>query len=216
MQKLHQALLLKKLYLLRSCGFSYCEPQFLAPKQHRFHSQDLSDLQVMIESCKLCVHKASIPSFGICHAHSRLVFVTLSPLFDQQVRFSSRASMMLKNIVEGVFQLSLKEVSILSLLKCEIPKQNQLESLESCMGYFLKQLEFCGAKTLVILGSEAYCFLTKDNNNYSDVQGKLLQWSHYRIFPTFSLSLLVRQPELKSGAHRQFLELRRLMGENNA
>ncbi|WP_236033235.1 uracil-DNA glycosylase family protein [Helicobacter turcicus] len=215
MQTLHQALLLKKLYLLHSCGFSYCEPQFLAPTQQRFQSQNIGDLKMMVESCKLCAQKSSKPNFGLCNANSKLVFVTLSPLFDEQIRFSSRASIMLKNIIEGVFKLSLKEVSILSLLKCEIPKQSAQVSIESCMGYFLKQLEFCGAKILVILGAETYSYLTKDENSYNGVQGKLLKWNHYAVFPTFALSLLMRQPELKINAHREFLELKRLMGEKN-
>ncbi|TLD84052.1 uracil-DNA glycosylase [Helicobacter sp. MIT 11-5569] len=216
MQTLHQALLLKKLYLLQSCGFSYCEPQFLAPIQQRFQSQNTSDLKAMIEACKLCAQKSSQPNFGLCHANSKLVFVTLFPLFSGQMRFGSKASIMLKNIIEGVFKLSLKEVSILSLLKCEIPKQNEQASIEACMGYFLKQLEFCGAKTLVILGAEVYSYLTKDGNSYNSVQGKLLKWNHYEVFPTFALSLLVRQPELKIAAHKEFLELRQLLGEKNA
>ncbi|MCI5968974.1 uracil-DNA glycosylase family protein [Helicobacter sp.] len=216
MQTLHQALLLKKLHLLQSCGFSYCEPPFLAPTQQRFQSQNSRDLKAIVESCKLCAQKSSEPNFGLCHQNSKLVFVTLFSLFDRQMRFGSKASIMLKNIIEGVFKLSLREVSILSLLKCEIPKQNEQESVELCMGYFLKQLEFCGAKTLVVLGSEVYYFLTKDRNGYNSVQGKLLKWNHYALFPTFALSLLVRQPELKINAHKEFLELKRLMGEKYA
>ncbi|WDL75362.1 uracil-DNA glycosylase [Helicobacter winghamensis] len=215
LQTLHQALLLKKLYLLQSCGFSYCEPQFLAPTQQRFQSQNSRDLKTIVESCKLCAQKSSEPNFGLCNKNSKLVFVTLSPLFDGQMRFSSKASIMLKNIIEGVFKLSLQEVSILSLLKCQIPKANEQASVESCMGYFLKQLEFCGAKTLVIFGVEAYSYLTKDNKSYESVQGKLLKWNHCAVFPTFALSLLIRQPELKINAHREFLELKRLMGEQN-
>ena len=67
-----------------------------------------------------------------------------------------------------------------------------------------------------MLGAEAYFGLTKDKNHYSNVQGKLLKWNHFFVFPTFSLSLLMRQPELKINAHREFLELKRLMGEKNA
>lgn len=215
LQTLHQALLLKKLYLLQSCGFFYCEPQFLAPTQQRFQSQNAGDLRKIVESCRLCTQKSSQPNFGFYNANSKLVFVTLLPLFDKQIRFSSRASIMLKNIIEGVFKLSLGEVSIFSLLKCEISKQNEQKSVESCMGYFLQQLEFCGAKIFVILGSEAYYYLTKDKNSYSNVQGKLFRWNHYSVFPTFSLLSLIRQPELKINAHREFLELKRLMGDRN-
>lgn len=216
MQTLHQALLLKKLYLLQSCGFSYCEPQFLAPTQQRFESQNVRDLKLAVEACKLCVQQSSEPNFGFCNANSKLAFVTLFPLFDRQMRFSSKVSIMLKNIIEEVFKLSLKEISILSLLKCEIPSQNQQESVEMCMGYFLKQLEFCGAKTLVVLGADAYAHLTKDNSHYHNVQGKFLQWNCYTLFPTFALTLLMRQPELKINAYKEFLDLKCFIGEKYA
>ena len=215
MQTLHQALLLKKLYLLESCGFSYCDPQFLAPAQRGFQSRDARDLRSIVESCKLCAHKNSPASFGLCHTDSKLVFVTLFPILDAQMRFSSRAAMMLKNIIEKVFLLSLNQVSILSLLKCEIPKEQEQSSVESCMGYFLKQLEFSKAKVLVVFGKEAYAYLTKDGSHYQNAQGKLLKWNHWEVFPTFSLQMLVRQPELKLDAHKEFLKLKQLIGDKN-
>lgn len=215
MQTLHQALLLKKLYLLESCGFSYCDPQFLAPAQKGFQSRNASDLQGIIESCKLCALKNSPASFGLCYSDSKLVFITLAPILDAQMRFNSNTAIMLKNIIEKVFLLPLNKVSILSLLKCEIPKAQEQTSIESCMGYFLKQLEFSNAKVLVVFGQEAYAYLTKDGSHYPNVQGKLLRWNHWEVFPTFALQTLVRQPELKLDAHKEFLRLKQLIGDKN-
>lgn len=176
----------------------------------------MGDLKLAVEACKLCAQQSLEPSFGFCNANSKLAFVTLFPLFDWQMRFSSKVSIMLKNIIEEVFKFSLKEVSILSLLKCEIPSQNQQESVKMCMGYFLKQLEFCGAKTLAILGEDAYAHLTKDNSHYHNVRGKFLQWNGCTLFPTFALTLLMRQPELKINAYKEFLDLKSFLGEKNA
>ncbi|WP_297814156.1 uracil-DNA glycosylase family protein [uncultured Helicobacter sp.] len=211
MQTLHQALLLKKLYLLQSCGFDFCNPQFLVPAQSGFQSQNQGDLKSLIESCKLCVQKSSSACAGLCNQDSKLVFLTLLPLLDSQLRFASKAAQMLKNIVEHVFNLNLQNVSILSLLKCEIPQNAQKVCVESCIGYFLKQLEFAQGKVIVLLGADAYFHLTQDGSCYENVQGKLLEWNRLSLFPTFGLNQLLRQPELKVKAHKELLNLKELL-----
>lgn len=215
MQTLHQALLLKKLYLLQSCGFDFCNPQFVTPVQRGFQSQNQQDLKTLIESCKLCVQKSSPACAGLCNPSSRLIFLTLSPLLDSQLRFASKAAQMLKNIIERVFCLSLQEVSILSLLKCEIPQNAQKTCVESCMGYLLKQLEFAQSKVVVLFGADTYFYFTQDGSNYEQVQGKLFEWNHLSLFPTFSLNQLLRQPELKVNAHKELLNLKELLSRKN-
>lgn len=211
MQTLHQALILKKLYLLQSCGFDYCNPQFLIPTQKRFQSQNRQDLKSIIESCKLCPQKSSSASVGLCNKNSQLIFLSLLPLLDSQLRFTSKSAQMLKNIIERVFHIGLQKVSILSLLKCEIPQDAQKDCVESCLGYFLKQVEFAQSKVIVLLGEEVYFYLTQDGSCYENVQGKMLEWNHLNLFPTFSLSQLIRQSELKIKAHKEFLHLKELL-----
>ncbi len=211
LQTLHQALLLKKLYLLQSCGFSFCNPQFLVPTQKGFQSQNKQDLKSLIESCKLCAQKSSPASAGLCNQDSKLIFLTLLPVLDSQLRFTSKGAQMLKNIIERVFTLKIQSVSILSLLKCEIPQNAQKTCIESCMGYFLKQIEFAQGRVIVLLGAEVYFYLTQDGSHYENVQGKMLKWNHFNLFPTFSLNQLLRQPELKIKAHQEFLNLKELL-----
>lgn len=79
------------------------------------------------------------------------------------------------------------------------------------MSYFLKQVEFAQGKVIVLLGAEVYFYLTQDGSRYESVQGKLLQWNHWSLFPTFSLNQLLRQPELKTKAHKEFLNLKALL-----
>ncbi|WP_238699269.1 uracil-DNA glycosylase family protein [Helicobacter sp. MIT 05-5294] len=207
-QPLLQALLLKRLYLLQSCGFEYCNPQFLAPMQKGFQSPNSQNLKSLIESCKLCAQKSSLASAGLCNQNSQLVFLSLLPILDSQMRFASKGAQMLKNIIERVFGLNVQNVSILSLLKCEIPQAAQKNCVESCMGYFLKQIEFAQSKVIVLLGAEAYFYLTQDGSCYENVQGKILEWNHLKLFPTFNLNQLLRKPELKIQAHKEFLTLK--------
>ncbi|MDD6055986.1 MAG: uracil-DNA glycosylase family protein [Helicobacter sp.] len=215
MHKLHRALLLEKLYLLQSCGFSYCDPQFLAPKTIGFKKENEQDFKKIVESCKLCDKKGA-SNFGLCNKNSKMAFVSLMPILDGQLRFAGNMAQMLKNIIEKVFFLKINEVSILSLLKCEIPLNAQNASVEQCSGYFLKQLEMCGAKILVILGGDVYAYLTQDGSHYNKVQGKVLQWNQITIFPTFSLGVLMRDVRLKAVAHRELLLLKEFMERENA
>ncbi len=215
MQTLYQALLLKKLYLLRDCGFSYCEPQLEAPMQRGFISKTPQDLKKIVQSCQLCAQRNLEVGahFGLCNPNSKLTFVTFEPLLDAQMRFSSHTAIMLKNVIVKVFFLTLKEVSILSLLKCEIPPKFQEKSAELCLEYFLKQLEFSRAHFIVALGEKAYFHLTKDKNcedrgYYDKIRGKLIDFGCWRVFPTDSLHSLVQQKERKARAHKEFLYLK--------
>ena len=170
MQTLQRALLLQKLYLLKSIGFDYCNLQFQKPLQTQFPSQSPKNLNQIIKECQLCPQKLSPPHTGLCNPRSKLLFLTMMPILDLQMRFVSKGALMLKKIIENVFALQLQEVSILSLLKCEIPK---------------------------------------------NTQDKLLKWNGLKLFPTFSLTQLLRQPEFKIQAHKEFLTLKKDFYENN-
>lgn len=215
MQTLHRALLLKRLYLLQSLDYDYCNPQFIAPKERMFSVRNIRDLKAMVESCKLCTQRASKVSFGMCNANSKIAFITFKPLMDAYGRFSSNSGLMLKKIIENVLHLQLHEISVLSLLKCEVPQSAYANSLECCMQYFLEQLNFCNAKILVVLGSDTYAHLTQDGSHYEKVQGKLLEWSGFKIFSTYALSMLISRPNLKPLAHKEFLELKKILKDTN-
>lgn len=209
MQKLRLALELKKLYLLQSLDYEFTDPIFLTQKSsfaNSIHSQ--KELDFLIEKCELCPQRHSKPSRGICNPHSKIAFLSLEPLLDSNLRFSSNMAMMLHNIITKVFLLSLKEVSILSLLKCDIAIQNKENSLNLCMGFVHKQLEFCNAKIIVILGQEAYFAISEDGEDYKRVQGKALKWKDFLLFPTFSLAELIKKPSLKIQAHKEFLNIK--------
>ncbi|HJF82790.1 uracil-DNA glycosylase family protein [Helicobacter pullorum] len=208
MQQLQQALLLKKLYLLKSMDFHYCDVYFKKPTQKSFQSNNAKDLHSSIQACQLCSQKLSKPHTGLCNPNSKITFISTIPILDTQLRFASKGAQMLKKIIENVFELHLNEVSILSLLKCEIPQTTQKDAIENCFGYLLKQLEFSHTQTIVILGETTYNHFTKDKTPYKNIQGKILTWNHYTLFPTFSLMQLLTNQSLKAQAHREFLTLK--------
>lgn len=214
MQRLYQAMLLKKLYLLQACGMEYCNPLFIKPSPQHFLAKDSKMLEGLIQKCLLCPQKSSLPNAGLYNSNSQIVFVSLFPLLDFQQRFASKSAEMLHKIITNVFGLSLKEVSLLSLLKCEIPAQNLQESLEMCLGYFYKQLQFTQSKIIVALGKEAYFHLSGDGTPYEKVRGKILEWKEYLLMPTFSLLELLQRPNLKIQAHKDFLTLKSHLKEH--
>lgn len=208
MQTLHQAMLLKKMYLLQALGFAYFDPIFFAPKSKNFSIKDSQSLNHMVKNCMLCSKKTSLSNVGLCNPHSKLTFISLFPLLDSNLRFNSKSGEMLQKIIQNVFKLPLSQVSILSLLKCEIPKNEIENSLESCASYFFKQLEFSHTKIIVALGADAYFYFTKDGSPYENIRGKVLEWQKCLLFPTFSLLDLLRNPALKTQAHKDFITLK--------
>ncbi len=208
MQTLHTLLTLKKLYLLRALGVKYCNPQPPIYTQDSFKINNPANLQKLIQECQLCPQESSIPHIGLYNLKSKITFLSLNPILDIQLRFTSKNSQMLKKIIENVLLLSLKEVSILSLLKCEIPKISQHQCYQSCKSYLFKQLEFSENKLIVLLGQEVYEFFCDNKTPYENLQGKPLKWGDFLLFPTFSLTQLLRQPQLKIQAHQEFLTLK--------
>ena len=210
MQALHQAMLLKKLYLLRALGFVYSNPIFTKARASNFQAKDINSLDLMIKNCKLCPKKAQnlMPNAGLCNKDSKIVFVSLFPLLDGNLRFSSKSSEMLLKIITNVFHLEVCNVSILSLLKCEIPKSDLQDSLQSCAPFFQKQLEFTQCKNIITLGSEAYFYLTNDGTAFERIKGQLLQWQNRNLFPCFSPLDLLKNPSLKTQAHKDFINIK--------
>ncbi|WP_104721146.1 uracil-DNA glycosylase family protein [Helicobacter mesocricetorum] len=208
MQTLHTLLTLKKLYLLQALGMKYCNPQPTIHPKNSFKISNPTTLQKLIQECQLCPQKSSAPHIGLCNLESKITFLSLTPILDTQLRFASKSSQMLKKIIENVLLLSIKEVSILSLLKCELPKISQYQCYQSCKDYLLKQLEFSQNKLIVLLGEEVYRFFCDDKTPYENLQGKSLKWGDFLLFPTFSLMQLLSQPQLKVQAYQEFLTLK--------
>ncbi|MDE5592228.1 MAG: uracil-DNA glycosylase family protein [Helicobacter sp.] len=208
MQTLSTLLALKKLYIMQSIGVEYCDPIFIKTLQSSFKTNNLSTLHKIIQECQLCTKKSSAPYVGLCNPNSKIAFLSLTPILDHQLRFASKGAQMLKKIIENVFLLSLKDASILSLLKCDIPKTAQEESFHTCKSYLLEQIKFCKSKAIILLGQETYQYFCQDSTPYEKLQGKVLQWGDSLLLPTFSLMQLLANPQLKTKAHQEFLNLK--------
>ena len=92
MQQLQQALLLKKLYLLKSMDFHYCDVYFKKPTQKSFQSNNAKDLHSSIQACQLCSQKLSKPHTGLCNPNSKITFISTTPILDTQLRFASKGA----------------------------------------------------------------------------------------------------------------------------
>ena len=205
---IHKALLLKKMYLLQNFGFEYVDPKMFQVLQRNFDFKNLDSLCDAVNSCTLCKNRNSKAHVGIVNYNSKLMFVSLFPILDYENRFTSKGSDMLLNIIKNVLNLDIKDVSITSLLKCEMNVLNSEECFNNCKDYFLKQLEFSNTQKIVCLGSETYEILCDKNVNYKEAHGRFLEWNGYIMFPTFSISQLLRQPKLKIQAHKDFLTIK--------
>lgn len=208
MQTLHKALLLKKIYMLKDYGFEYVEPNLIKPINSCFKIKDSHSLGLTISSCTLCKNKNSVPHTGLVNLDSKVAFISLFPILDTGNRFVSKSSDMLLKIIKLVLNLEISNVSILPLIKCQTNRANEEKAFNNCKDFLFKQLEFAKPKIVVCLGEEVYKYMFDGGLNYKDIQGRFIKWNNYDIFPTFSISNLLRQPQLKTIAHKEFLTLK--------
>lgn len=205
---LRKALLLKKLYLLQSLGYDYCDPLLHNPKSNPLAPTDIRGLQTMIQNCNLCSSKTSKPHEDILHPNSKIAFMSFFPLTDSKGDLISNSGDMLKKIIKNVFELEFYEISVISLLKCSIPHSMQSVSIEKCNELVKAQLQLITPKIILALGEVAYQTLSGDKTKFSTLQGKCVKWGGFQLIPTYDLLELLRNPALKRKAHTEFLAIK--------
>lgn len=213
MQSLEKLLRLKKLYEERASGRLYIDPFApLTPRHTPAMPSEGDSLREMVESCLLCELSKGEgkPIFGACTAHSRVVFISEVPLTDPKHPsiFVGRSGEMLRNIIKNVLALEENEVALLSLLKCQPPLSQRLESsfFSACKPYILKQIELLPPHAILVpLGEVAYRHLTEERGEFSAYRGHATRWAGHRMIPTFSLNHLLRNPKAKKEAWQDFL-----------
>ncbi|ADV46748.1 uracil-DNA glycosylase [Nitratifractor salsuginis] len=219
MRRLHNALQLKQLALLKQMGYRYTDvkPSDLDPEPAQL-PDDLEELRRLVEQCHLCDlaksrHKVV---FGEGDPHARLMFVGEGPgaTEDQTGRpFVGRAGELLTRMIENVLHLRREEVYIANIVKCRPPGNRVPTPTEAftCRPYLLKQIEIIRPRIIMTLGATAYRYLTNDETPISRVRGHIIQSDHYTLVPTFHPSYLLRNPSAKKQAWEDLLKVKALL-----
>jgi len=223
MRNLHNALLLKQLYILKSIGYEYSDitPSDMQESQLRL-PDSLDELRAIAMNCHLCELSKSRHNvvFGEGNESAKLMFVGEGPgaTEDSTGRpFVGRAGELLTKMIENVLYIPRSQVYIANIVKCR-PPGNRVPTVEealSCKPYLMKQIEIISPKLIVTLGATAYRYLTGDETPISRVRGSVIDMNQYKLIPTFHPSYLLRNPSAKKEAYRDMLLIKKLYEEEN-
>ena len=218
MNRLYNALQLKRLYQLRDIGYRYVpivKPKSAAPLRL---PDDLEALRQIASACQLCpLSKTRTKTvFGEGNPRSPLMFVGEGPGAQEDMTgrpFVGRAGELLTKMIENVLEVPRESVYIANIVKCR-PPNNRVPTPEeaySCLPYLQRQIEIVSPRVIVALGATAYHYLTGDKKGITKVRGSLIDMGDYTLIPTFHPSYLLRNPSAKREAYQDLLRIKELM-----
>ncbi len=177
--------------------------------------KDLVQLKEIVLNCNLCNLSKTRTNvvFGEGNPNSKIMFIGEAPGREEDIQgrpFVGRSGEMLTKMIENVLFLKRDEVYISNIVKCRPPQNRdpQIEEVESCKGYLLKQIEIINPKIIVTLGRIAFKYLLNDETPITKARGKIYNFKGIKVIPTFHPSYLLRNPSKKKEALRdlQFIK----------
>lgn len=152
--------------------------------------------------CKLHKNRTNIV-FGEGNPHAELVFVGEGPgqEEDQQARpFVGAAGQLLTDIIVKGMQLKREDVYICNIVKCRPPENRnpELDEIEACEPFLLKQLQAIKPKIIVTLGNTAAKTLLKTTEGITKLRGAWKTYQGIPVMPTFHPAYLLRSPKDKA------------------
>lgn len=220
MTKAIKSKLLNHLNLINSMGYKYIQP---------INLEEINQLQVVMPNnyealksmalnCNLCELSKSRSNvvFGQGNLNADIMFVTdsIANIEDELGKFYvGKAGQLLIKMIENVLNVSVNEFYITSVTKCSPSNKKiiNINEVNICKPYLLKQIELIKPKLIVLLGDLSYKHLTSDNTDFSQVRGKILKYNNIDILPTFHPSFLLRNPTFKKEAFHDMLKIKSIM-----
>ena len=218
MNRLYNALQLKRLHQLKQLGFKYVP---LVEKRSASPSalpDDLDALAKIVSQCQLCpLSKTRTKTvFGEGNPHAALMFVGEGPGAQEDTTgrpFVGRAGELLTKMIENVLEIPRSEVYIANIVKCR-PPNNRVPTPEeayTCLPYLHKQIELIRPKVIAALGATAYHYLTGDKTGITKIRGTVLDMGSFKLVPTYHPSYLLRNPSAKKESYQDLLTIKGLL-----
>ena len=220
MRSYQNLVLLQNLYRLKSIGFEYIDHFSINNKNNYTKVDNFAHLVQNIKSCHLCdlskSRKQSMVGFGNNKAELFVLDYSVSSVQDaSNSYYTSRAGVMLKNMLERVVGVLVEDVYMTHCVKCkplDINKPSPSE-IESCKSYLYAQLEMIKPKVVVTLGGDAYKTLTLDESNFENIRGHVIEFRGFKIIPIYHPQYLLRNPELKKITQNDLKIIKRVINE---
>ncbi len=221
MNRLYNALQLKRLYQLKQLGIRYVP---LVEKRNAPATtlpNDLEALERIVAECRLCAlcKTRTKTVFGEGDPNASLMFVGEGPGAQEDMTgrpFVGRAGELLTKMIENAIEIPRSSVYIANIVKCR-PPNNRVPTPEeayTCLPFLMKQIEIVSPKVVVALGATAYHYLTGDKSGITKVRGEVVDMGAYKLIPTYHPSYLLRNPSAKKEVYQDLLKIKRLLCEN--
>jgi uracil-DNA glycosylase family 4 len=167
--------------------------------------------------CSLCSSRKNIV-FGKGNPHASLVFVGEAPGGDEDVAgepFVGEAGQLLTRIIQSI-KLRREDVYICNIIKCRPPKNRdpKPEEIEACSPFLKKQLEVIRPRFICALGKFAAQTLLGTTERISKLRGKIYEFNHIKVVPTFHPASLLRNPEWKREVWQDMQLIQKLLEDN--
>lgn len=167
--------------------------------------------------CSLSLSRKNIV-FGKGNPHASLVFVGEAPGRDEDVAgepFVGEAGQLLTRIIQSI-KLRREDVYICNVIKCRPPKNRDPnpEEIESCFPFLKKQLEVIRPRLICALGKFAAQTLLGTAEKISKLRGKIFEFQHIKVVPTFHPASLLRNPEWKREVWQDMQLIQKLLEDN--
>ncbi|WP_043902795.1 uracil-DNA glycosylase family protein [Helicobacter cetorum] len=157
-----------------------------------------------ISTCTLCKrHQGTTPISGYFNPSAKLTFITLSPMLDKQLKFPTNLKAnMLQSIIQKVFNYSLKDCNILSLLKCDSKTLDLEQEIKACLPHLTWQLEKSSSKLQIVFGETPLFYLL--NSSKKESFGRIISRYSKNFLATYALEDMLKNPSLKKEALLHF------------
>jgi len=194
---------LKHLYNLKFLGTEFFEG-FATKDMDIKIPTNYQELKTMALNCSLCNLSKTRHSvvFGEGNLNTKILFIGEAPGRDEDLQgkpFVGRSGQVLTKMIENVLFLKREEVYVTNIVKCRPPQNRdpEIEEVELCKEYLLKELEIIKPKIIVTLGRIAFKYLLNDETPISKARGKIFEFKGIKVIPIYHPSYLLRNPSKK-------------------
>jgi len=208
---MNKLLKLKHLYNLKSINEEYFEG-FSSFSESYNMPDSFKELKNMVLNCHLCNLSKTRTNvvFGEGNPNADLMFIGEAPGREEDLQgkpFVGRSGELLTKMIENVLNIKREEIYIANIIKCRPPQNRdpEIEEVESCKPYLLKQIEIIKPKIIVTLGRIAFKYLLNNETPITKARGNLYEFNGIKVIPTFHPSYLLRNPSKKKEA---FIDLK--------
>lgn len=214
------ALLLKKLYLLKALSFRYTDEAPFKEEQRLPLPNTLSALHKEMQQCMLCPlskTRTSVLFDPRTPSKVKVMVLTDAPSANDDSNgrlFSGKSGEMLEKMLRNVLELDEEEVYHSALIKCHPPQNRKAsdEEIESCHAYLRQEIALLQPQLILAMGEESHKALGGEDKPMQQIHGIYFKHNDgFVVLPTYHPAYLLRNPGAKKESYADLLIAKSLL-----